>query len=131
MSPPEPIVVEELRADLTDLRGLDVDPATILRLAGGRDGLMALSVRDLVGEPVGPDDRPVAVAYKRRGLRALEEVDEVALLAVPDAQPRPIDRNPTDPQPPCEPDPCWDEPAAPPLPSPVGAIEQPPFVRAR
>jgi phage tail sheath protein FI len=52
------------------------------RLAGGRDGLATLQVSHIVG--VGsPADRPW-------GLRALEDVDEVAIVAVPDLMPKPF-----------------------------------------
>jgi Bacteriophage tail sheath protein len=124
--PPEPVVIEELRVDLTDIRGLDVDPAVGLRATGGRDGLATLTVDDFVGVPIGPADGPDAVAVKRRGLRALESISEIGLLAIPDAQVRPIALNPVVPPPPCVPDPCIENP--PPLPSPVvrGPAELPP-----
>ncbi|MFC6705791.1 phage tail sheath family protein [Flexivirga alba] len=110
-APPAPILIEELRADTADLRGLDLDPATETALAGGRSGLSWLSVDDFVGQPVAPDDGPVAAALKRRGLRALEDVAEVALLAAPDALVRPEPPRPA-PPPPCVPDPCLDLAAA-------------------
>lgn len=105
---PEPVVLEAL------------DPAphpaalaavTGLRLAGGRDGLASLVVRDFVGEAFSFDDSDEARAFKRRGLRAVEEIDEVGLLAVPDIHIHPLDLNPLAPPPPCVPDPCLDEPA--------------------
>lgn len=46
----------------------------IFYLQGGRDGLSAISLRDFTG---GPQDL--------RGLRLLEEVDEIAIISVPDA----------------------------------------------
>jgi phage tail sheath protein FI len=125
-SPPEPVVVEDLRADPTDLRGLDVDLNRPFALTGGHDGLAALAVRDFYGEPIAPDDGPVAVAYKRRGLRALEDVSEVAVLAIPDAQVRPIAINPISPVPPCEPDPCVDNPPPQAPPFDRSPAEQPP-----
>jgi uncharacterized protein len=108
--PPEPVVIEELRADLTDLRGLEVAPDDELVAAGGRDGLAALEVRDFVGEPLAIDDGPDAVAHKRRGLRALEEISEIAILAVPDAQVRPLEVHRLAPPVPCVPDPCVPNP---------------------
>ncbi len=132
---PEPVVIEELRRDpdldarpglpLWDVRGLDVDPSRMLRLTGGHDGLAALAVRDFVGEPVGPADGPVTIADKRRGLRALEEISEIALLAAPDAQIRPIEVNPLGEQERCVPDPCVDPPPEP-APPPRVLPEQPP-----
>src|SRR6202008_4934016 len=124
--PPEPVVIEELRTDLTGIHGLAVDPAQGLRAEGGRDGLATLAVDDFVGAPIAPDDGPDAVAVKRRGLRALESISEIGLLAIPDAQVRPIALNPVVPPPPCEPDPCIENP--PPLPPPAvrGPAELPP-----
>lgn len=125
--PPEPIVIEELRTDLTDMRGLDVDPARVLGATGGRDGLASLSVADFIGQPVAPGDGPDAVAAKRRGLRALEDITEVALLAVPDAQVRAVEVNPVSVREPCVPDPCVDSLPPPPVRRPPGAAEQPPM----
>jgi len=110
--PPEPVVIEELRTDLTDLQGLEVAPDQELVASGGRDGLAALEVRDFIGEPLAIDDGPDAVAYKKRGLRALEEISEIAILAVPDAQVRPLDVHPLALPEPCEPDPCLPNPPA-------------------
>jgi phage tail sheath protein FI len=104
--PPEPVVIEELRSDPMDLRGLEVLPDNELIASGGRDGLAALEVRDFIGEPLAIDDGPDAVAYKKRGLRAFEEISEIALLAVPDAQVQPIEIHPLAPPEPCVPDPC-------------------------
>ena len=57
--PPEPVVIEELRTDLTDLRGLDVDPEPgPARAIGGRDGLAALAVDDFVGGRSRPTTGP-------------------------------------------------------------------------
>jgi len=111
---PEPIVLEELRPDTTVLVGLVANPSLTVPLTGGADGLASLAVYDFVGEPVAMDDGPVAVAFKRRGLRALEEISEIGLLAIPDAQIRPIELNPLSPPTPCVPDPCIKNP--PPLP---------------
>ena len=51
--------------------------APAAKLSGGRDGLDAVTAEDFVGWDHGPSDR--------RGLMALANVDEVALLAAPDA----------------------------------------------
>jgi uncharacterized protein len=68
-----------------------------LRLGGGRDGVAALTPRDFIGAPG---------AATRRGLRLLELVDEVALVAAPDLvlEPRPAAL--TAPGPPPEIDEC-------------------------
>jgi phage tail sheath protein FI len=124
--PPEPVVIEELRTDLTDLRGLEVAPNEALVASGGRDGLAALEVRDFIGEPVAVDDGPEAVAYKTRGLRALKEVSEVALLAVPDAQVRPVEVPAFAPPEPCVPDPCIANPPPEAIRVPATPSEHPP-----
>jgi uncharacterized protein len=111
-SSPEPVVIEELRAHMSELTALTVDPAVAQRLTGGRAGLAALSVYDFVGEPFATDDSAETVVRKCRGLRAVEEIEEIGLLAVPDIHIHPLDVNPTAPPPPCVPDPCLDEPVA-------------------
>ena len=50
-------------------------PAT--RLEGGRDGIDALTIEDIIGVDEGPG--------QRTGLQSLGAVDEVAMIAVPDA----------------------------------------------
>jgi phage tail sheath protein FI len=124
--PPEPVVIEELRTDLMDLRGLEVTPDEELIARGGRDGLAALEVRDFIGEPLAIDDGPDAVAYKKRGLRAFEEISEIALLAVPDGQVRPGEIHPLAPPEPCEPDPCVTNPPPEAIRLPLALPELPP-----
>lgn len=84
-------------------------------LAGGADGLALLAAGDFIGEAVSPFDSDTVKALKQRGLGALEEIDEVAMVAVPDIhiQPRqpPIKAPPL---PPCVPDPCLPGPPPPP-----------------
>ena len=123
---PEPVVVEELRPDTTVLSALQVDPTATLRLAGGRDGLAPLVVADFVGEPFAVDDDAETLARKRRGLRALEQVGEVGLLAVPDILIHPGEPNPSAPLPPCVPDPCLDEATVVPGPVPDTLPDLPP-----
>lgn len=123
---PEPVVIEELRATTSSPTALMVDPAASLALVGGRSGLAAMTVYDFVGEPIAPDDSDVAVAHKRRGLRAVEELAEAALLAVPDINIHPVEVNPTVPGPQCVPDPCVDEAVPTFTPVPDEAPEQPP-----
>jgi len=130
-SSPEPVVVEELRASTSVLTGLSVDPAVALRLTGGRAGLAALMVHDFIGEPFDASDSAEVVARKRRGLRALEEIDEIGLVAVPDIHIHPLDVNPTAPPPPCVPDPCLDEPVVALGPVPDLAPELPPVFSAQ
>lgn len=73
-----------------------------LRLSGGRDGVAALDVDDYTGDPEQLD---------RWGLRLFEEVDEIALLAIPDAMIVPLTRRAKDIPPPPLVDKClpWTE----------------------
>jgi phage tail sheath protein FI len=90
----------------------------LLELAGGRDGLAALQVLDFTGAPSD---------ITKRGIRTLEDVDEVAIVAVPDIliQPSP----PVAYTPPIveTPDPCALCPAPPaPAPAPPPPLEEAP-----
>lgn len=129
-APPAPIALEELRpryvTDSLTARGRvlvtasDVLAGDILTLSGGTDGLTLLRIDDLLGEPFAAEDPPMVRAAKRRGVRALDDVDEVAVVAMPDMHIRAI-RVPEK-EPPCIPDPCL--PGAPvdaaaPLPAPA------------
>lgn len=88
-------------------------------LAGGRDGLAALTPGDFTGDRSLPE---------KWGLRTLEDVDEVALVAAPDILIRPVAPVQFAPLPPRTPDPCLPcdvlPPSVPPVPPPV--IELPP-----
>jgi len=53
------------------------EPLLMTRLGGGRDGVEAITTEDFIGIDHGPAERS--------GLLALAAIDEVALLAVPDA----------------------------------------------
>jgi len=83
-----------------------------LALRGGRDGIAALKPRDFTGNPA---------SRIKRGVQTLEDADEVAIVAVPDAviRPMPPMRKQTSPVPPPDPcSPCQPEPpdADPPTP---------------
>jgi phage tail sheath protein FI len=67
---------------VTDLGGAGTaggripDPgASLLTLAGGRDGIAALQASDFTGDPA---------SAVRTGLRTLEDIDEVSIVAAPD-----------------------------------------------
>ncbi len=111
---PEPIVIVEDRHPETlpadGFQALDVGGGAWNRLTGGADGLSMLSVHDFIGEDVSPFDSDVARALKQRGLRALEVIDEVSIVAVPDIQIRPLLPPGKAPLPPCVPDPCLPSP---------------------
>jgi len=119
--PPPLVVVRSVRpvAAVADLPA-DADPVF---LAGGDDGLASVRVEDFTGAPEDELDLDAAGRPRLRGLRALESVDEVALVAVPDVfarPPRPVRYAPPPPPPP--PDPCAcapPPPADPPAPQPV------------
>jgi phage tail sheath protein FI len=115
---PEPIVIEELRENL-ELTSTLVDPIDFSlessALTGGADGLALLRVYDFIGEEIDPFDSDPVKKQKNRGLRTLEDVSEVAIVAVPDIHIQPIAIPPKAPLPPCIPDPC--------LPSPPPAVK--------
>jgi hypothetical protein len=112
------VLVRDARDGLPDAAAQLAMPSSSRWLEGGRDGLAALTSADVIGTN-GPD---------ARGLTAFERVDEVAILAVPDAHLRPGPEQVLMPVLPPPIDPCLPgappEPAAPsPPPSPV---ERPP-----
>jgi len=120
-SAPEPIAIEvvddvAVTAWITSgLRPLLVN-ATEITLAGGADGLAVLSAYDFIGEQVDPLDSDLVKRRKQRGLRTLEEISEVSILAIPDINIQPRDTPRISPPPPCVPDPCL--PPGPPSPAP-------------
>jgi phage tail sheath protein FI len=120
--PPDALAIRELR-DLGQAaairRAFTVDPGAVLPFAGGADGLARLAVEDFVGEPFAPEDSDELRARKRRGLRVLEDVGEISLIAVPDILVEPEEIPARAPLPPCPVDPC--RPAPPPV-----AVARPP-----
>ena len=76
-----------------------VASSTAVQLQGGEDGLAGLTIDDFIG---GPNDL--------RGLRILQEIDEVAILCAPDAVYQPEATLPTPPLP--DADPCASPPDA-------------------
>jgi len=129
---PHPIVVEDLRTDFVELalartvETLNVPPAPV-PLVLGRDGLSLLTTYDFIGEESDPLDSDEIKAAKTRGLRVLEAVDEVAIVAVPDIHIQPFLPPENVPIAPCVPDPCLPT-AIPPAgaPPPVESTELPP-----
>ena len=116
---PLPVTIEELRdeflldstATFRPLEQIQL-PSDHTPLTGGTEGLRLLTTYDFMGEPVDPLDSDIVKASKTRGLKVLEVVDEVSILAVPDINIQPVEIPPTEPLPPCIPDPCL--PGAPP-----------------
>ncbi|HEY0431213.1 MAG TPA: phage tail sheath C-terminal domain-containing protein, partial [Pyrinomonadaceae bacterium] len=124
---PEPVMIESAAGfDLSTwiLAGMQPLATTTANvpLAGGADGLAQLTAFDFIGEDVDPLDGDEAKARKIRGLRALEEIREVSIIAVPDINIQPKDVPPQAPPLPCVPDPCL-----PPNPPPP-AVPRPPSV---
>ena len=112
---PEPLVIEELRSlPIFDLSPIATTPNVLIPLSGGADGMATLRKFDFVGESVDPRDSDIVKATKVRGVRALEEVSEVSIIAVPDINIQPLSMPRYVPPPPCIPDPCL--PAGPPAP---------------
>lgn len=125
---PLPISIEELRSTpLSVLEPVQVSGLDERILEGGADGLSLLEPYDFMGEDISTSDSDEVVFQKRRGLRALELVDEVAIVAIPDINVQPVRIPPKDTPPTCKPDVCL--PNQPPLvaePRPPDDQELPP-----
>lgn len=133
---PPPVVIRELRdaprrATLLPLVAVaGAAPGGLLALRGGADGLAALDVRDFIGEAFDPAAAPDLASAARRGIAALDPVDDVALVAVPDIHIRP-DPLPQLLPPACTPDACLPAPPlAPPAPPPAIGDRPPEFGEA-
>jgi phage tail sheath protein FI len=118
---PELVAIEELRDEVAIalVQPLAV-PADIEILAGGADGLAALTVRDFIGDASTVFDSDAVRREATRGIRALEAADEVTMVAVPDIHIQPQAPPEQRPLPPCVPDPCL------PPPPPGPAVPRPP-----
>jgi hypothetical protein len=117
---PEPIVVEELRPlPLLDVLPLDTGDEVARALTGGHDGLALLATADFTGEPGDPLDPPEVRARRLRGFRALDVVDEVTTVAVPDLHVQPLPPPERAPAPPCHIDACIPETVPPAVATPV------------
>jgi len=115
---PEPVVlVEERDPEQTALflRSLAVTAGQPQPLSGGADGLSLLSTYDFVGEASSPLDSDLVKSQRTRGLRALDPIREVAVVAIPDIHIQPVAETVFAPLPDCVPDPCL--PAPPPSPA--------------
>ena len=120
--PPLVTIVESRTPSQIALAEPLVPPVDDTPLAGGADGLSALSVRDFIGEPTSPLDSDLVVANRRRGLRALERTREVAMVAIPDIHIQPVLPPEQRPLLACVPDPCLPAPPASPTPPRLRAI---------
>jgi len=84
-APPPSITIEELAAGPLEIpEPLAIVQGQTLPLAGGADGLADLQVNDFVGQPVDPGASDLETKRSLRGLRAIDLVDEVAIVAAPD-----------------------------------------------
>ncbi len=118
--PPPPLLVfvsqVQVPANTEELLAEMSEPSL---LTGGRDGLETLTVDDFIGEEEDILESDEEKALKRRGLRALEAIDEVSLVAIPDIHIQPVLPPRTAPLPPPFRDPCLEgppDPAAPKVP---------------
>lgn len=80
-SPAEPIVVEDMRRVVSTPLLVS---AKQFFLEGGQNGLASLTASDFTGELWGAGDSDQIRFGKTRGLQALDDIDEVAILAIPD-----------------------------------------------
>jgi phage tail sheath protein FI len=114
---PNPVVIRERREAAAINLLLPLPTAMIgdaRALTGGLDGLAPLTVGDFLGEQADALDDIDVRRRKRRGLRALEPVGEVALVAIPDIHIQPILPPRKKPPAPCVPNPCLPPPPLPP-----------------
>lgn len=126
---PGPVILTERRAgaDIAKLWPLASPSLTRQALGGGADGLSSLSPRDFIGDAPDPFDDIATRTRKRRGIRALEPVSEVALVAAPDIHIHAAYPPPKRPPPTCVPDPCLPTPpAAPAMPRLASIGDLPP-----
>jgi phage tail sheath protein FI len=128
---PAPVVIEELRTSVSSTpEPLSIIPDQRSWLARGADGLAALTTFDFIGEEIDPLDSDEFKEMKNRGLRTLEEISEIAILAVPDINIQPVLPPRHSPRV-CVPDPCLpDSPAIAPPPVPAEGDLPPIFSEA-
>jgi hypothetical protein len=121
---PPPIVIRELRdaSAREALQPLAPQPRDPRALQGGADGLGALSVLDFIGTPTAPDDSDELIATGRRGLRALEPVEELGVVAVPDVHIQPREPTRFVPPPACVVDRCLPPPLTLPAPRVAASV---------
>lgn len=113
--PPPPIVIDELAPGPLEMTTpLAIVQGQLLPLSGGADGLADLTVDDFVGSEVAPGDSDLVRSQALRGLRALDLVDEVAIVAAPDLVVVPEEPPSYTPVPPPVVNPCLSCPPPPP-----------------
>jgi phage tail sheath protein FI len=117
LPPPPPLVVVSQVRPPVDPKDLLEDTPEPSLLTGGLDGLETLTVRDFIGEAEDALETDEQKALKRRGLRALERIDEVSLVAIPDIHIQPVLPPRIEPLPPPVRDPCVEGPPEPSAPN--------------
>lgn len=95
-------------------------------LADAVDGLSTLAPHDFIGLPGSPFDSDMQAAAARRGLAALDPVEEIGVVAIPDIHIQPREPAPLLPAPRCDPDPCLPHAPPPKPPLHLRAGERPP-----
>jgi len=127
---PEPIAIiaAEDAALIDPILPLDLSPfqnveggRCAIVLDGGADGLSTLRPSDFIGEEPAVEDNDAIRRYKLRGISALNTIDEVAIVAVPDIHIRPRPASAKAPIVSVA-DPCVPGCTAPPLPRPLKPI---------
>ena len=123
---PEPVRIVECREAPDGSAGVLAPIEQRAPLKGGFDGLASLAATDFIGIGGSADDSDRTLLSGRYGIAALEEIDEISLVAVPDIhiQPRILGFVPP---PACEPDPCL--PGAPAAAEPAPASSEERFPR--
>lgn len=119
-TPPGALCIRELRdAPAREALHLLAVPPQPVALHDGADGLAALAERDFIGEPTSPHDSDLVIAHARRGLAALDPVEEIGVVAIPD-----IHIQPREPAQRLRPVPCVVDPCLPnaPLQAPVAGV---------
>lgn len=127
---PPPITIVENAEDTQAIQQpLAIVQGQIRALDGGADGLADLTVYDFVGQEVAAGASDLQKRQSLRGLRAIDLVDEVAIVAAPDLVVVPEQPPSYAPPEPPVPNPCLDCPPPPPpaiFSQPPLATEMPP-----
>jgi hypothetical protein len=86
-----PVIIEELAVTPGEIaEPLDLEIGERLSLIEGADGLADLHIDDFLGRASATTDSDEVKRGALRGIRALNEVDEVAIVAVPDIVIQPV-----------------------------------------
>lgn len=123
---PQAIVITELRAFAplppATILPLAASPDAPLQLSGGADGLAALDTYAFIGQEDDPNQSDAVRQRMRRGMRAIETISEIGIVAVPDICIQPEQPPLFAPPPPCIPNVCLPMPN---LPARVAPLAQP------